>query len=206
MTPTPRGTAAVPGVHNPIPATDRVRRAIATTAERLSEHWRGLIESRTRGHARATGSITDETRPEALREAIERASWQTYSHPAVVAPCVAFWTSDIEGVLGIVEVDLLDESTDLTLRDAHETGFVNAEVVGDYGDRAEGVCLIVGPDDEAEVIYTFHPGPPVPPSTVPARLSPGRTVTPSEAMALGLRTAKVTRPPVDSRATSQPRQ
>lgn len=184
----------------PVPAVDpatlapgeRVNAAIerTSTTEALADHWTGLLASRTPG-PRAAGSVCDVPEGFSLVEALRASSWQPFEHPAVKAPAVAFWTDDLQGSLGIVKLAKLHPATLVTLRDAHATGFLSAELYGTRGDR-EGVCMILGPTEGGEVVYTFHPGAPVKPSTVKAtdELN-GQQITAARAIELGLETAKL---------------
>jgi hypothetical protein len=55
------------------------------------------------------------------------------------------------------------------------------------------VCIILGGEDEVaphEVVLTFHPGAPLPVSTLPKEIAP-ETMTAEEAIEAGLRYAKV---------------
>jgi len=193
------GGKAAPGpvVVNPNPETLRVRAAIAATRAQLVEHWRGLVESRTLGHPSATGSVTDHKTVASLEAELDVVSWHPYSHPAVRPGCTAFWTPDLRGVLGVVSIAELPVDVMLTLRDGHATGTVSAEVEGTYGATTDGTCLIVGDHNGMEVVFTFHPGEPVTPSSVPASGFAGRSVTRDEALSLGFSLAKVRRPACD---------
>lgn len=167
---------------------DRVTAAILATAELLPEHWQKLLASRT-ASADACGSVCDVQRVQ-LDRALAAAQWEPYIHPAIMAGCSAFWTYDIPGTVGIEAIATLPESTRLELRDAHATGMVEAVIVGTPKTRALGTCLIVGEHGGREVVFTFHPGAPIRPSTVPAA-GAKRHVTVSEAKAMGLEWAKV---------------
>lgn len=169
-----------------IAAIDRT----ATTAA-LAEHWTGLLASRTPG-ASAAGSVCDVPEGFSLVEALRASSWQPFDHPAVKAPAVAFWTDDVKGSVGIVKLSELHPATLVTLRDAHATGFLSAEISGNLGGESDGTTILLGPDKAGEVVWTMHPGLPVQPSAVAAADDlRGHEMTAAEAMALGLVTAKV---------------
>lgn len=204
MVPTTTGPVA----NNTNPSA-RVRAAIDATAVApgLADHWRGLVVSRTSGPA-ASGSVVDGAlSPEVTVALLRAATWTPLTGPAaqtVRAPAVAFWTPDVRGRVGVVPTDSLPADARLVLRDPHDTGCVSAEYEGDIGvlgAPAEGTCILLGPDGDVEIVWTFHPGPPVGPSTVPAcalAILERPWVTPAEALSLGLMTAKI----VQSRPTT----
>ena len=172
------------------PLSQRIALAIERTRTHLPAHWRGLLQSRCQGPA-ATGSVTDFTDPAALEEALLRTTWSPYEHPAVASGCVAFWTSEIPGTSGVIALDTLPPDALVTLRDAHATGLLDAEVEAARGPREAGTVLLLGEHEGAEVVFTFHPGPPLRLSSLPVSADPGRPLTRLEAQALGLAHAKV---------------
>lgn len=200
MVPTTTGPAA----NNPNPSA-RVRAAIDATAVApgLADHWRGLLASRTSGPA-ASGSVVDGAlSAEVVVAMLRAATWTPLTGPAaqtVRAPAVAFWTPDVTGRVGVVPVSSLPADTRLTLLDPHDTGCVSAAFEGDVnalGTPADGTCILLGPEGDVEVVWTFHPGLPVAPSTVPASALAQLDrawITPDEAVALGLETAKMIPP------------
>jgi len=183
----------------------RVRAAIDATAVApgLADHWRGLVASRTNGPAASGSVVSDALSPEVTVAMLRAATWTPLTGPAaqsVRAPAVAFWTPDVRGRVGVVPTASLPADARLTLRDPHDAGCVSAEYEGDInvlGAPAEGTCILLGPEGDAEIVWTFHPGLPVGPSTVPAcalAVLERPWVTPAEAISLGLETAKITPP------------
>jgi len=192
---------------------DRIRRALFRTATResLAPHWRGLLRSRIPG-PEASGSTFDVRDAADLVVRLAAARWEPFEHPDVRAPAAAFKTLDVGGRLGVVDLRSLPDSARVTLRDAHATGFLSAEVDGALGPEVGHAVVLLGPDDDgSEVVYTFHPGDPAAPSTVragatapaaPPELTggapgaflvaePGAVLSPYQAARLGLTTAKV---------------
>lgn len=173
--------------------TERVRAAIARTPSALPSHWTGLVSSRCDGPS-ASGSRTRFLDPDALVSALRAASWEEYDHPAVSAPASAFRTGDIGGVLGIVPIADLPPAVEVSLRDPHDTGELYAEAVLPVGPAVDFLTILLGPEGGAEVVYTFHPGPPIGPSTIRSAAYDGpRTLQPEAAAALGLTHAKCVR-------------
>jgi len=183
---------------------DRIRRALFRTATResLAPHWRGLLRSRIPG-PEASGSTFDVRDAADLVVRLAAARWEPFEHPDVKSPAVAFKTLDVGGRLGVVDLRSLPDSARVTLRDAHATGFLSAEVDGALGPEVGHAVVLLGPDDDgSEVVWTFHPGAPAAPSTVGAPTGPrasleratclsNATVTVARALELGFTTAKV---------------
>lgn len=170
--------------------SDRLARAFDTTARMLPEHWHKLLLARCRGPA-AVGSVTDFTDPAALEAALRRTTWSPYTHPAIQAGCVAFCTTELGGTQGVLPITDVSADAFVTLGDAHATGFVAAEVEGVFGPRVDMLVMILGPEQGVEVVYTFHPGPPLAPSTLPAEGRQGTRIPVSEARALGFEFVKI---------------
>lgn len=135
--------------------------------------------------------------PDEVRAALLSEQWVQRDHPEVKAPCVAFVAPRWRGRVGVLPLDALNAL--VRLEDPKRTGYLSAVVhhTADLpcsisGDRE--TWLILGPHEGhegREVLYTFHPGEPVPPSQVSAsEITPGTLMLASEARALGLTHAK----------------
>lgn len=192
-------TAAVPGTQAiPTDPSARVRAALAATPP---DYLARCLAQRLPGPA-ACGSVFldfgvagDPAAPDRLLHALHTHPWEPYEHPAVMAGCAAF-ACPLGGRVGLVHLATLAPDHPVRLLDPKGTGFVEAVVEGTADDRTRGsaatfTVAILGPDDGREVVYTFHPGAPIPPSRVPADGRHGTTVTAEEAVALGLQIAKV---------------
>lgn len=172
----------------------RIQAAIQSTRSGFPSHWTPLLASRTLGHPAATGSVTTYTDPAALEQALLNATWEPYSHPAILPECTAFVTRDIRGRSGIIPLADLPADAKVTLRDSHQTGCLSAEVIGDYGSEVGETVMILGPEKGQEIVFTFHPGAPIAPSTLATiDAAQGQVLTPAEAMALGFDLAKIRR-------------
>jgi len=105
--------------------------------------------------------------------------------------CFAF-KAELPGQLGIIGLAGLPADAVVTLDDRKNTGKVSAVVEGVRGEEVPFTVLILGLEQGDEVVFTFHPGDPVRPSQVQAEPGlHGRTVTVSEALAMGLEMAKI---------------
>jgi hypothetical protein len=132
--------------------------------------------------------------PDEMRAALLSEQWVQRDHPEVKAPCVAFVAPRWRGRVGVLPLDALNAL--VRLEDPKRTGYLSAVVhhTADLpcsisGDRE--TWLILGPHEGREVLYTFHPGEPVPPSRVStSEIMPGEIMLASEARALGLTHAK----------------
>ena len=118
--------------------------------------------------------------------------WQEYPNcPNLLPGCVAFRNNDLGGELGIVQISELDPDTKVTLDDRKGTGFISATVKGQRGKHVGFTVAILGQEQDREVLFTFHPGDPVIPSSVKAAGLHGKVITAKEALAMGLETAKI---------------
>lgn len=142
----------------------------------------------------AQGSTYD-LDPDEVRASLLSEQWVQREHPEVKAPCVAFVAPAWRGRVGVVPLDGLNAL--VRLEDPKRTGYLSAVVHGDRdlprsigGDRE--TWLILGPHEGREILYTFHPGEPAPPSQVSAsKVKPNTLMLASEARALGLTHAKL---------------
>ena len=141
--------------------------------------------------ADACGSVfADYTDPSELLLALKSAAWETYEHPAIMAGCAAF-RAPFAGRMGIVELASLPADTIVVLADAKRTGYVEATVPGAATTPVDFAIIILGIDEGREIAYTFHPGEPIAPSTLPASLLNGARMTAAVAIEHGLTHAKV---------------
>jgi len=108
----------------------------------------------------------------------------------VKAPCVAFQAA-LPGRFGLVELHTLDPFTKVTLADYKGTGTVSPVVCLSLGPTVPTTTIILGPHEGEEIVYTFHPGDPIPPSTLQAPDLVNQTFTAVGAMALGFVWAKI---------------
>ena len=122
------------------------------------------------------------------------AEWVETPHPAVTAPCRAFRCDTLRGLLGVVPLAQLFGAV-VRLEDPKGTGELCA-VVDEWSvpelARDQPSWLIVGPHEGRDVLYTLHPGEPIPPSTMRDRPDErGELLFASEAYSRGITHAKV---------------
>ena len=175
---------------------DRLEAARKNTTYVVPGYLEKTLRQRLACMPGAAGSVYEQfDDPEVLLSALLTEDWEPYSHPAIAPGCEAF-VALIPGRLGIVTIADMPAGTPVTLDDKKGTGKVSAVVRGVRGAEVDFTVLILGPEKDSEghsyeVIYTFHPGDPIRPSTVSAEGMHGNVVTPAEAIALGLEMAKV---------------
>lgn len=133
----------------------------------------------------ATATSRTSTTPEGSRyahiasaaeviEAVRAADWIEMLHPEVAAPCRAFRSDSLRGSNGMVALSDLPAHTQLVLRDVKGTGRAYAVLFDPLLTESllinrannEPSWLILGPHEGDEIVYTFHPGPPAPLSTI----------------------------------------
>ena len=170
---------------------NRIARAAETTRRVVPGYFEKTVAQRAGLEEAAAGSIVEEVNATQLEQMLLAAEWESYSHPAVMSGCEAFW-APIPGRLGIVDLRSLPTDAIVRLDDRKDTGKVSAVVSGVRGEKRGFTVLILGTEQGEEVIFTFHPGEPVRPSQVQTEPGMhGRQVAVSKALEMGLETAKI---------------
>ncbi len=165
-------------------------RIVAALAATPADYLARCLVQRCHG-ADAAGSVfTEQDNPATLLLGLQTASWEPYEHPAIMAGCAAF-RAPFAGRVGIVPLASLAPDTVVVLADAKRTGYVEATVPGVASMPVDFAVIILGIDDGREIVFTFHPGEPIAPSTLPASLLAGSRMTAAVAMEHGLTHAKV---------------
>lgn len=170
--------------------SERIREAVEALKEVAPDYWAATLAQRAELSGKAAGSVYEGVNAGQLEDMILRAQWEPYEHPEVMAGCSAF-RARVAGRMGIIRLDTLAPETFVTLDDPKQTGQVYAVVDGSRGPVVDFSVLILGTEQEREVVFTFHPGDPAKPSQVPAAGQHGTQVTVAQALAMGLVTAKV---------------
>lgn len=169
----------------------RIAKAMETTRRVVPGYFESTLAQRAELSGKAAGSIVESVDEAQLEQMLLAADWESYSHSAVMTGCEAF-KANISGLLGIVDLVSLPVDSSVRLDDRKNTGKVSAIVSGVRGEKVDFTVLILGQEQGEEVIFTFHPGAPVNPSKIEASLNlHGKTVTVSEALTMGLETAKI---------------
>ena len=130
-----------------------------------------------------------------LEEAIRSANYQPAEHPAIAPGCKAYITQDIMGAYGMVKIEDQPNDMKFVIADPKNTGKVSLMIWGwAEGNRllTNETWVIVGPNEGKDVVYTFHPGEPIPRATTSTEELPvGTILTKQEALAKGFNLAKV---------------
>jgi len=177
----------------------QIRDIIQNTRRSLTSYWKKTLEQRL---VNGAGSRFNIASAEELERLLLELDWLEYNHPSIKAPARGYKASlppSVKAWLGVVRLDSLDSETRVKLDDRKgtskvsalvEQSSVNAELL-----EVDYVVLLVGPHPEdpgLEVVWTFHPGPPIRPSEVPASSElVNKVITAREALELGLEWAKL---------------
>ena len=143
----------------------RIHAAVKATKEVLGSYWDKTVEQRL-GFG---GSCYPDYSKEELEKAILNADWEEAPHPAVMSGCTAFKATVPGGIFGLYKIEDLPEGTELEARDPKGTGYISFAIDNWrmlMGNRVDETWLILGPEQGREVVYTFHPGEPVQPSSL----------------------------------------
>lgn len=146
-------------------ATPIVLAAIHNTP---ADYWSKLCRSRAEHDAERVGSYILRATCADVDRIIRSAAWLRNVDPLVAAPARSFFASGIDGRLGIVPIELTPAGAHLEWADAKDTGKVECLWRTDEeGPACDTVVLIIGPDDDGTpIVWTFHPGDPIPPSAI----------------------------------------
>lgn len=134
------------------------------------EYLTRTIQTRTPEHR--AGSYFDMTAND-LREELFKAKWEPYNPldaegNAIISDGARGYRATIPGGrLGMVPVDTIADTAKLYLIDPKGTGKWSVSTIGATEPHTDVATMIVGPPDEPggkNVVWTFHPGEPVPPS------------------------------------------
>lgn len=169
----------------------KIASAVERTRRLIPGYFEKTLSQRAELSGCAAGSIYEGIDEKQLEQMLLNAKWEEYSHEAVMSGCQAF-KALMPGRLGIVDLRSLPVGTVVSLDDRKNTGKVSAIVQGVRGPEVDFTVIILGPEQDEEVVYTFHPGDPVRPSQVQATPGlHGRQVAIEEALGMGLSMAKI---------------
>ena len=168
-----------------------VRSAVENIKEMLPDYWKKTLTQRL---CTGTGSVyTSITTLDQMEKALLHADWEPANHPAIAPGCKAYVTYDIKGgCYGMISVaDQPDDAT-FIIEDQKGTGKVSLVLQGAGRVPAEETWIIIGKEQGRNIVFTFHPGEPVPRATTSTEELPvGTKLTKAEALALGFNLAKV---------------
>lgn len=163
-----------------------VRQAIQQTPR---DYWLKCLAMRT--GITAVGSIYPNMKASTLNAVLKHGKWSAYQHPAVAKDCLAF-IAPIPGVMRMLKLADMYDHEIVTLEDPKGTGFVSPSYNANgepLGTAVDYTVLICGQNEGKWVVFTFHPGDPVAPSTVMG--TDQARVTVAKARSLGFEYAKV---------------
>jgi hypothetical protein len=170
-------------------STAHVRNSIYNSIKNMGEYWTKCLAQRSLLGKEAQGSGYNLT-PEQIQKRLLSATWIPYFHPSIMPGCMAFQTG-LEGALGVVPIESLSENESITLQDPKGTGKVEATIKNGLRVFTDFTVIIIGKEGGQNVVFTFHPGAPIGPSTLPSEGNQGRVVSKTEALSMGLQYAKI---------------
>lgn len=156
-------------------------------------YLQSMLQQRIEGPTNAGSSYENVTERELL-ENLLNADWEETFHPDVMEGCRVF-KCNLPGLEGILNLDELDENTELYAIDPKGTGNIGIGAGNVTKKIAQETYLITGKEMidgiEKDIAFTFHPGEPVRPSQVKAeKVADGTKLTVAKARKLGLDKAK----------------
>lgn len=165
--------------------------AINNTKELMPRYFEKTCAQRL---ADGTGSIFEDIHSvEDMEQALLSAEWIPAEHECVAPDCRAFKTTSIKsGLYGMVKVADQPDDTIFVIEDQKNTGKVSLVMKGNHRIPASETWIILGLEEDEEVVYTFHPGEPIPRATTSTEELPvGTELTKAQALELGFNLAKV---------------
>jgi len=178
-------------------SNNEVIKAINKTKEKLNTHWNTTISMRLNGPEQTGSYYPQHNEAKTLEAALLESEWTLFKDPAIMKGCEAYISNNKElaGQTGMQKLDLLSDPEDYEVKliDAKNTGFlsavigINAHIVK-QASPTNFTVIIIGEHEGEKVVFTFHPGNPVEPSSITGE---ERTVTVQEAIDLGFGLAKI---------------
>jgi hypothetical protein len=175
-----------------LPIINFIGEAIKNTMAMLNPpgYWANTLASR---QPSGNGSRFHETVTEETLLSVE---WSEITDQVSAGiPGCRYFKSPLPGKLGVVALNVLPEKCQVTLADPKGTGKISVEIdraslEGEMAD-VDFTVLIIGLEEGKDVVFTFHPGMPIRPSSIPAEGLAGKVVSVTEAINLGLQYAKI---------------
>ena len=177
-----------------------VRNCIQKTKANMPDYFEKCLQQRLKN---GIGSTTDCETVEDMETKLMSADWSPWiDNEGVLSPCCkAFFTEDISGYHGMLDIDQFPDDALCYFNDFKKTGFLSLCMKTDKRERVNFTILIVGPEEGiGDCMYTFHPGNPVPASTFKSgelneegqkkSYQDGDTITVKEAKELGFKHVK----------------
>jgi len=170
-------------------ASGRVKSAIEASIG--MPHFEGAFRTRNPSKESEGSTFRKEQTPKSLMDA----KWSEYNHPDVKAPAVAF-RADIEGWFGIIELsEIKEQDTPVEIVKAHKGALEEAACIIPASSvsrpEASFTTILLGPGGDKEIVWTFFPGPPIAPSSMPWTQDMADSVTTAgDAIAAGFKYGK----------------
>lgn len=177
-----------------------VRNCIQKTKTKVPYYFGKCLQQRLKN---GIGSTTDCKTVEEMEAKLMSADWSPWiDNEGVLSPCCkAFFTEDISGYHGMLDINQFPDDALCYFNDFKKTGFLSLCMKTDKRERVNFTILIIGPEEGiGECMYTFHPGNPVPASTFKSgelneegqkkAYKDGDTITVKEAKELGFKHVK----------------
>lgn len=147
-------------------------------------YWEATVASRTA--ETAVGSFFKFSNVQEVLFEQNLLNWEEYPDcPGLLPGCSAF-KLHIKGYPGVVPLDTLDDAQLLRVINNKGTGVAKLLAPKDsVPQEVDFTVCILGMEDGREVIFTFHPGDPIPPDTVKVEDISRTSVTVAAAKSLG---------------------
>ena len=142
-----------------------VRNCIQKTKTKMPDYFEKCLQQRLKN---GIGSTTDYETVEEMEAKLMAANWSPWiDTKGVLSPCCkAFFTEDISGYHGMLDINQFPDDALCYFNDFKKTGFLSLCMKTDKRERVNFTILIIGPEEGiGDCMYTFHPGNPVPAST-----------------------------------------
>ena len=175
-----------------------VRDAIRNTKKSMPQFWRRVLlqrsgkDNRGRNNFFAAGSIYENFTPTELETALLQAKWHSYQS-RFLRNKVKAYVAKLPGIRRIVSLNKLPPRTIVVLDDRKKTGTLSCLVAAPTRVRRTNktVMILKKNDNTTSMVVTFHPGVPIPPSSIVTHTIPFHRVTVSSAIRFGFKYAKI---------------
>lgn len=177
-----------------------VKTCIQKTKTKMPYYFKKCLQQRLKN---GIGSTTDCETVEEMEAKLMSADWSPWiDNEGVLSPCCkAFFTEDISGYHGMLDINQFPDDALCYFNDFKKTGFLSLCMKTDKRERVNFTILIIGPEEGiGDCMYTFHPGNPVPASTFKSgelneegqkkAYQDGDTITVKEAKEIGFKHIK----------------
>jgi len=171
-------------------ATERVRAAIKTSQTTMSDYWNKTLNQRSAKSSMVAGSRYD-MGPKEIEQMLLNSEWELFNDPSIGGGAVGF-KANLPGFMGMISISKLGPGEKVKLDDRKGTGFFSIICNQKIGDPVNYTVILLGPEGDKEVVWTFFPGSPTPMKGIPADASMnGKEITVEEAKKMGFEFAKV---------------